>query len=327
MNHPPHFGLTGGVAARCKVLGQLGVGDWHRWFQVIYFEVRAQPTSNVKKGIEKTIGVSIDTVEGDGGSLIDQNHRLDDSMNINQIPTSAMSSEAKNKVLKSEARLQLNKIMRSWCHNQNSHGRVLSPHLFLRHICASPSLNEPLSNVSDHHEHEHGHASGHHDHDFSGFCLVKLNWDVGFGGLASFHLGFFNVDVGTRFRLTEELQRTLTKGKNGNHLSSMYFEVTRRSLAAKLIDWSGLITADPMDASGRDGDITPKISQDTSGPSPSHKSQFEKNREFNRIRVNMPRSAAKLLNPVNTAPQPSPEPQVIYMCVYFFFLVSHLYLF
>lgn len=292
-----NLGLAAGVAARCKVLGQLGVGDWHRWFQVIYFEVRAQPTSNIKD-IEKTIGVSIDSV--DDGRLVDNR----DNEKLNQ-PTSAMSSEARSKLMKSEARAQLNKIMRAWCQNQNSHGRVLSPHLFLRHVCASPSLlNEPLGRPPDHHEHKHGEP---HDHDYSGFCLVKLNWEVGFGGLASFHLGFFNVDVATSFRLTEELQRTLTKGQSRNHLS-MYFEVTRRSLAAKLVDWSGLIKADPMDASGRDEDIHTLLQADqsTHTPNSSRKAMLEKNREYNRIKVNMPRSAAKLLN---TAPPP-PKPQV-----------------
>jgi hypothetical protein len=376
-----NLGLAAGVTARCKVLGQLGVADWHRWFHVIYFEVRAQATSG---GVNKD-GVDIHGREDSNNNNNSGNGSSNNNNNNGGTTcgSSTIGADTRSKVVKAEARAQLNKIMRAWCH-QNSHGRVLSPRLFLRHVCARPNLKDPLSNLSDslpyhqenhrsfgggggggggggvgggvggssfhthqeashHHDHSHEHGNEHksgtgaHDHDFSGFCLVKLNWEVGFGGLASFHLGFFNVDVSTRVRLTEELQRSLTRARN---MPSMYFEVTGRSLAAKLVDWSGLIKPDPMDASGRDdardlqqassdsasssAALSPKTQDKTS------KAMFERNREFNRIKVAMPRSAAKLLVPPMPTPKPAPA-QVIgtfFLPLFLFFnFFSHAALF
>ena len=213
-------------AARYKVLSQLSVRDWHRWFTVNYFEV--------------------------GRVFGDENDGLNPARGKG-IRSGSSSSSSSSGV---DSRSHLVGALRAWCRSQgifgSSCGRALSAQLYLRHVCDVT----PTGSTT------HGKGSGRAVHTkevdsalMTGFCLVKLNW-AAHGGFASIHVGFFNVTARARLVITLELQATLTQSNDQNKelelIKTETYAVTKGTLAAKMVDWSGLIKEDPMDASGRD---------------------------------------------------------------------------
>lgn len=212
-------------AARYKVLSQLSVRDWHRWFTVNYFEV-SRVYGEDDGGANSMRGKGVSIGNSSGSSSIDSRSRLVGAL-------------------------------RAWCRSQRSSGsscgRALSAQLFLRHVsdvasAASGTIGKGSGRVESTKEEAAATL-------MTGFCLVKLNW-AAHGGFASIHLGFFNISARARLAITQELQAALMQSSNRSSElkqgKNEAYVVTKGTLAAKMVDWSGLIKEDPMDASGRD---------------------------------------------------------------------------
>ena len=195
---------------RYVVIGQLSVRDWHRWFEVIYFEVWVQTDVSLLREASVTPGLRLyseQTAMLSGNDVWHLSDRInDESTDLSTSFTNKFSKRGGDRVRMNlgcirglSAREELISRLREWCFAKGQSGQVLRKGiLYLRHIY-SDSVSPKSRNSS-----------------LTGFCIIKLSWNLLSGGLASFHLGFFNTSVTARIGLVEDLHLALMCSSHKN---------------------------------------------------------------------------------------------------------------